>query len=46
MPKNLQPKNPDHVNGIGRMEVLKWNVHRAFRLDGPTIAEIECMTTE
>jgi hypothetical protein len=28
------------------MEVLEWNVHRAFRLDGPTIAEVEGMAAE
>jgi hypothetical protein len=23
------------------MEVLEWNAHRAFRLNGPTIADVE-----
>jgi hypothetical protein len=28
------------------MEVLEWNAHRAFRLNGPTIADVERMATE
>jgi hypothetical protein len=28
------------------MEVLEWNAHRAFRLDGPTIADVERMASE
>jgi hypothetical protein len=27
------------------MEVLEWNAHRAFRLNGPTIADVERMAT-
>jgi hypothetical protein len=33
------------VRGIRTMEVLEWNAHRAFRLDGPTIADVERMAT-
>jgi hypothetical protein len=25
------------------MEVLEWRAHRAFRLDGPTISDLEKM---
>lgn len=44
--EKLAAQDPDHVNGIGIMEVLEWNAHRAFRLDGPTIADIERMATK
>ena len=43
--ENLAAQDPDHVRGIGTMEVLEWNAHRAFRLEGPTIAEVERMAT-
>ena len=38
--KALAGQDPHHLKGIRTMEVLEWNVHRAFRLDG-TIADIE-----
>jgi uncharacterized protein len=44
--EKLAAQDPDHVSGIGIMEVLEWNAHRAFRLDGPTIADIERMATK
>lgn len=44
--EKLAAQDPDHVRGIGTMEVLEWNAHRAFRLDGATIADIECMARE
>ena len=44
--EKLAAQDPDHVRGIGTMEVLEWNAHRAFRLDGLTIADIERMATE
>jgi uncharacterized protein YciI len=44
--KQLAAQDPDHIRGIGRMEVLEWNAHRAFRLDGPGIAEIEQMAAQ
>jgi hypothetical protein len=28
------------------MEVCEWNAHRAFRLNGPTIAEVERMAVQ
>jgi len=41
--KALAAKDPHHVQGIRAMEVLEWRAHRAFRLDGPTIADVEMM---
>jgi uncharacterized protein YciI len=37
---------PHHVRGIRTLEVLEWNAHRAFRLNGPTITEVERMAAE
>jgi uncharacterized protein YciI len=44
--KKLAAEDPDHVRGIGTMEVLEWNAHRAFRLNGPPIAEVERLATQ
>jgi hypothetical protein len=44
--EKLAAQDPDHVRGIGTMEVLEWNAHRAFRLNGPTIGDIQRMATE
>ncbi len=41
----LAGQDPHHVRGIRTMEVLEWNPHRAFRLDGATIADIEWMSS-
>jgi uncharacterized protein YciI len=41
--KSLAAKDPHHAQGIRTMEVLEWRAHRAFRLDGPTIADVEMM---
>ena len=41
----LAAQDPHHVRGIRTMEVLEWNPHRAFRLDGPNIADIERMSS-
>jgi uncharacterized protein YciI len=38
--RTLAGQDPHHLKGIRTMEVLEWNVHRAFRLDR-TIADIE-----
>ena len=38
--RTIAGQDPHHVKGIRTMEVLEWNVHRAFRLDR-TIADIE-----
>ena len=36
-------EDPHHARGIRTMEVLEWRAHRAFRLDGPSIEEVERM---
>src|SRR5215467_1020307 len=41
--KRIAAQDPHHVRGIRSMEVLEWNPHRAFRLNGPTIADVERM---
>jgi uncharacterized protein YciI len=41
--ERIAAQDPHHVRGIRTMEVLEWNAHRAFRLNGPTIADVECM---
>jgi uncharacterized protein len=41
--KSIAAQDPHHVNSIRTMEVLEWRAHRAFRLDGPTIAEVEML---
>jgi uncharacterized protein YciI len=38
---SMAAQDPHHVEGVRSMEVLEWRVHRAFRLDGPTIADLE-----
>src|SRR6185503_19484470 len=39
--KSLAASDPHHARGIRTMEVLEWRAHRAFRLDGPSIVEVE-----
>jgi len=41
--KAIAAQDPHHSRGIRQMEVLEWRAHRAFRLEGPTIADIERM---
>lgn len=41
--KAIAAQDPHHAEGIREMEVREWRAHRAFRLNGPTIAEIETM---
>ena len=41
--ERLAGQDPCHVHGDREMHVLEWNAHRALRLDGPTIADIESM---
>jgi len=43
--ERIAAQDPHHARGIRRMEVFEWRAHRAFRLDGPTIAEVERMAT-
>jgi uncharacterized protein YciI len=39
--KSIAGQDPHHARGIRQMEVLEWRAHRAFRLEGPSIAEVE-----
>jgi len=39
----LAGQDPYHVHGDREMEVKEWNAHRAFRLDGPSIEDVEAM---
>ena len=39
--KSLAAQDPHHARGIRAMEVFEWRAHRAFRLAGPTIADVE-----
>ena len=39
--KTIAAQDPHHVRGIRSMEVLEWRAHRAFRLSGPSVGEIE-----
>ena len=41
--KALAAQDPHHARGIRTMEVLEWAPHRAFRMDGATIADVEAM---
>ena len=43
--ERVATQDPHHARGIRTMEVLEWNAHRAFRLNGPTIADVEQMAT-
>jgi uncharacterized protein len=44
--EQIAASDPHHVRGIRTMEVLEWNAHRAFRLNGPTIADVERIATQ
>ena len=39
--KAIAAQDPHHAMGIREMEVREWRAHRAFRRNGPTIADIE-----
>src|SRR5688500_3272607 len=39
--KSIAASDPHHARGIRKMEVLEWRAHRAFRLDGRSIADVE-----
>src|SRR3954452_831741 len=41
--KNIAAQDPHHLRGIRTMEVREWRVHRAFQLNGPSIADLERM---
>jgi uncharacterized protein YciI len=39
--KSIAATDPHHARGFREMEVLEWRAHRAFRLDGPSIDDVE-----
>ena len=39
--RTIAAQDPHHARGIREMEVLEWRAHRAFRLNGPSIAQVE-----
>lgn len=39
--RTLAAQDPHHARGIRQMEVLEWRAHRAFRLAGPAIEELQ-----
>lgn len=41
----IAAQDPHHARGIRTMEVLEWNVHRAFHMTGPNIADLERIAT-
>lgn len=43
--ERLAAQDPYHVSGYRTMNVLEWEAHRAFRMNGPTIADVEAMAT-
>jgi uncharacterized protein YciI len=43
--KAVAAQDPHHARGIRQMEVLEWRAHRAFRLEGTTIADVEQMAS-
>ena len=40
--ERIAAQDPHHVRGIRTMEILEWNLQRAFRMD-LTIADVERM---
>lgn len=43
--ERIAAQDPHHVRGVRTMEVLEWDLRRAFRLESPTIAELERIAT-
>jgi uncharacterized protein YciI len=39
--EQIAAQDPHHLRGIREMQVLEWRVHRAFRLNGPMIEDLE-----
>src|SRR5688572_6454112 len=42
--KQIAGQDPYHVAGDREMQVLEWRAHRAMRLDGPSIEQIEAIS--
>jgi len=43
--QRLAGEDPYHSHGDREPQVLEWNAHRAMRLDGPSITDIEAMAS-
>jgi uncharacterized protein YciI len=43
--EQIAAQDPHHARGIRTMEVLEWDVRRAFRMNGPGIADVERLST-
>jgi nicotinamidase-related amidase len=43
--RRIAAADPHHIHGDRSMEVLEWDAQRAFRLEGPTIEQVEGMAT-
>ena len=43
--RSIAGEAPHFKRGIRALEVLEWRAHRAFRLNGPMIADVERMAT-
>jgi uncharacterized protein YciI len=41
--ERIAAQDPHHVHGDRAMEVIDWEPRRAFRVDGPTITDVETM---
>jgi uncharacterized protein len=41
--RQIAASDPHHAEGFRKMEVFEWRAHRAFRLNGPTIEDVERM---
>ncbi len=44
--KKLAGQDPYHIHGDREMQVLEWRAHRAMRLNGPTIEQIEAISRD
>jgi uncharacterized protein YciI len=43
--ERIATEDPQHVYGDRAMEIIDWEPRRAFRVDGPTIADVETLAT-
>jgi len=44
--KTLAGQDPYHVHGIRDMDVIEWRAHRALRLNGPTIEQLNAIAQD
>lgn len=43
--ERLAAQDPHHVYGDRTLNVLEWEPRRAFRLDGPSVGDVEAMAS-